>query len=70
MALNSRQKRAAVVGTARIWYRNPHPSGVDAAQRASIGSVYPVATFAGAALTTVMDFGRGLMRGMFRGVSR
>lgn len=45
MALDSRQKRAAVVGVARPWYRNSHPSGVDAPQRASIGNVYPVAQF-------------------------
>jgi hypothetical protein len=45
MALDSRQKRAAIVGTARIWYRNPHPSSIDAAQRASIGMAYPVALF-------------------------
>ena len=48
MALDSRQKRAAVIGTARAWYRNPHPSNVDAAQRASISQVYPVAVFQGA----------------------
>lgn len=45
MALDSRQKRAAVVGVGRAWYRNPHPSSVDASQRASIGQVYPVAAF-------------------------
>lgn len=45
MALNSRQKRAAVIGTARIWYRNPHPSSLDAAQRAAVGQGYPVALF-------------------------
>ncbi len=43
--LDSRQKRAAVIGVARAWYRNPHPSGIDAGQRASIGQVYPVALF-------------------------
>ena len=45
MALDSRQKRAAVIGVARAWYRNPHPSSMGAAQRASVGQVYPVATF-------------------------
>jgi len=45
MALDSRQKRAAVIGTARAWYRNPHPSNIDAAQRASIGQGYPVTSF-------------------------
>ena len=45
MALDSRQKRAAVIGVGRAWYRNPNPGGVDAAQRASIGQVYPVAVF-------------------------
>lgn len=45
MALNSRQKRAAVVGVARPWYRNAHPSNVDASQRASIANVYPIAEF-------------------------
>lgn len=43
--LDSRQKRAAVIGTARAWYRNPHPSGMDAPQRASVAQVYPVALF-------------------------
>lgn len=43
--LDSRQKRAAVVGVGRAWYRNAHPSSIDAAQRASIGQVYPVADF-------------------------
>ncbi len=47
MALNSRQKRASVVGVARAWYRNSHPSSVNASQRASIGQVYPVAVFQG-----------------------
>lgn len=46
MALDSRQKRAAVIGVGRPWYRNPDPNSLDAAQRPSIGSVYPVATFA------------------------
>lgn len=46
MALDSRQKRAAVIGVGRAWYRNPDPNSLDAAQRASIGLVYPVATFA------------------------
>lgn len=45
MALDSRQKRAAVAGVARPWYRNPHPSGMNANQRASVGQVYPVALF-------------------------
>ena len=45
MALDSRQKRAAVIGVARPWYRNADPNGLDAAQRASIGNVYPVAVF-------------------------
>lgn len=45
MALDSRQKRAAVIGVGRMWYRNPHPSGMNAAQRASVGQVYPVAVF-------------------------
>ena len=49
MALDSRQKRAAVIGVGRAWYRNPHPSNVDASQRASIGQVYPVAVFQGIA---------------------
>lgn len=48
MAIDSRQKRAAVIGTARAWYRNPHPSGINASQRASIAQVYPVAVFQGA----------------------
>lgn len=47
MALDSRQKRAAVIGVGRAWYRNPHPSSVNAAQRASIAQVYPVAAFQG-----------------------
>lgn len=46
MAIDSRQKRAAVIGVGRAWYRNPDPNNLDAAQRASIGSVYPVAIFA------------------------
>lgn len=45
MALDSRQKRAAVIGTARAWYRNPHPSSMNASQRAAVGQVYPVALF-------------------------
>jgi len=45
MALDSRQKRAAIIGAARIWYRNPHPSGMNASQRASVGQAYPVAIF-------------------------
>lgn len=45
MALDSRQKRAAVIGVGRPWYRNADPNGLDAAQRASIGNVYPVAIF-------------------------
>jgi len=47
MALDSRQKRAAVIGVGRAWYRNAHPSSVNAAQRASIAQVYPVAVFQG-----------------------
>lgn len=50
MALDSRQKRAAVIGAARIWYRNPHPSSVNAGQRAAISQTYPVAAFAEAAI--------------------
>ena len=45
MALDSRQKRAAVIGVGRPWYRNADPNGLDAAQRAAIGNVYPVAAF-------------------------
>lgn len=45
MALDSRQKRAAVIGTARAWYRNPHPSNMDESQRAAVSQVYPVASF-------------------------
>ena len=50
--LDSRQKRAAVVGVGRAWYRNPHPSSIDASQRASIGQAYPVAVFQGVAAPT------------------
>lgn len=46
MALDSRQKRAAVIANGRHWYRNTHPASMNAAQRASVGNVYPVATFA------------------------
>ncbi len=45
MALDSRQKRAAVIGVGRVWYRNSHPSSIDSSQRASIGQVYPVSSF-------------------------
>lgn len=45
MALDSRQKRAAVIGVGRAWYRNPHPSGLDESQRASVGQAYPVSSF-------------------------
>ena len=47
MALDSRQKRAAVIGVARIWYRNADPNGMDEAQRAAVGAAYPVASFQG-----------------------
>lgn len=53
MALDSRQKRAAVVGVARIWYRNPHPSNMNGAQRASVASAYPVASFSPVVPSTV-----------------
>lgn len=43
--LDSRQKRAAIIGTARAWYRNPHPSSMNAAERAAVGQTYPVALF-------------------------
>lgn len=46
MALDSRQKRAAVIGVARPWYRNPDPNSMNAAQRASVANAYPVTTFA------------------------
>lgn len=45
MALDSRQKRAAVIGVGRMWYRNAHPSSLNQEQRVSIGQVYPVAIF-------------------------
>jgi len=60
MALDSRQKRAAIIGVGRAWYRNSHPSGIDTAQRASIGQVYHVASFQEAveAIVAVISAGR------------
>lgn len=46
MALDSRQKRAAVIGVGRPWYRNADPNSMDAAQRSAVGNTYPVAIFA------------------------
>lgn len=70
MALDSRQKRAAVIGVARLWYRNPHPSGMNAAQRAAVGQVYPVAAFS-AAIAVVTQGGmlaaKHVRRAMRRG---
>jgi len=45
MSLDSRQKRAAVIGVARPWYRNADSNSLDAAQRASIANTYPIAAF-------------------------
>ena len=39
--MNTRQKRAAVIGVGRPWYRNPHPSSMDTLQRAAVGMTYP-----------------------------
>ena len=45
MPLDSRQKRAAVAGVGRPWYRNADPNSMNAAQRPAVGNTYPVATF-------------------------
>lgn len=46
MALDSKTKRAAVMGVARPWMRSKNPdSGLGEAWRAVTGNVYPVASF-------------------------
>ena len=56
MALDSRQKRAAVVGVARPWYRNATPATIDDSKRAAVGNVYPIGFFQG--LVTVSNSAR------------
>lgn len=51
MAIDSRQKRSAAVGAGRPWLRSVHPDSLSAEQRASIGTAYPVAPFAGGVIT-------------------
>lgn len=54
MALDSRLKRASVIGVARGWYRNSHPSSLSPAQRAGIGQAYSGLVYAAeAALWTL-----------------
>ncbi len=43
--MDSIQKRAAVLGVARPWYRNAHPAQIDEKKRAAVGNNYPLAFF-------------------------
>ena len=70
MALNSRQKRAAVCGVGRPWYRNSHPNSLSAAQRASIGNVYPVAAFGLGGFTIVLGQGSFTLSGQVLNIIR
>lgn len=51
MALDSKEKRAAVPGVGRPWYRTKLPGTVDAAWRVASGNAYPVAAFAAPSIT-------------------
>jgi len=42
MAIDNRQKRAAILGVARPWYRNSNPAIFDDKKRATIGNTYPL----------------------------
>lgn len=45
MAIDTRQKRAAVLGVARPWYRNSQPAAINHNKRAAIGNAYIVPFF-------------------------
>lgn len=70
MAIDSALKRKAAAGAGRPWMRGSTPatSGISAAERATIGMAYPVATFATPGGLSILDYERGVMRGIARGI--
>ena len=57
MAFDTQAKRMAVVGVGRPYMRRPYPGPINAAKRAIIGFVYPVAIFAAPSLETLWNNG-------------
>lgn len=70
MAIDTREKRANVMGVGRPWMRSKHPTGTfDEQARINIGNAYGGNSLSATGLT-ILNYTRGLMRSMFRGLAR
>ncbi len=70
MAIDSKEKRAAVLGVGRSWMRDKFPVATpDQEWRISSGNAYGGNALSAGALT-LLDFERGMSRGIFVGGGR
>jgi hypothetical protein len=72
MAVDTRDKRFSIMGLSQpvpSLYANPDGT-IGTQDRAQLVFLYAGISLGGAPTTTVIDYGRGLMRGMFRGITR
>lgn len=72
MAIDSALKRKAATGAGRAWLRGTYPgtAGISAPERAATGLAYPVQGFASPGGITLLNYERGVMRGVTHGVGR